>query len=163
MARTLETGRRPVALIEREAATPWTDDRLAELRRLWVEESLSSSEIAQRMGISRGTVMGKINRLGLLRRGAPSPPVLHEPAGSQDPPPPPATPFITNTEVVENHASSRAGNHPTIFELRAGQCRFPLGGVREPAVFFCGKPADLPKPYCRECCQRAYTTMKPRT
>ncbi len=73
MARTLETGRRPVELIERDAATTWTEERLAELRRLWVEETLSSSEIAQRMGISRGTVMGKINRLGLLRhRGSPS-------------------------------------------------------------------------------------------
>ena len=66
MARTLEAGRRPVELMERDAATPWTDERLEELRRLWVEETLSSSEIAERMGISRGTVMGKINRLGLL-------------------------------------------------------------------------------------------------
>lgn len=71
MARTLETGQQPVELIEREAASSWTEARLAELRQLWVEETLSSSEIAQRMGISRSTVMGKINRLGLLRhRGA---------------------------------------------------------------------------------------------
>jgi hypothetical protein len=60
----LETGRRPIELIEGEAASRWTEERLAELRRLWVEETLSSSEIAQRMGISRSTVMGKINRLG---------------------------------------------------------------------------------------------------
>ncbi len=69
----LETGRRPVELIEREAVSRWTEERLAELRRLWVEETLSSSEIAQRMGISRSTVMGKINRLGLLRhQGTPT-------------------------------------------------------------------------------------------
>jgi len=158
MARTLETGRRPVELMERDAATPWTDERLEELRRLWVEETLSSSEIARRLGISRGTVMGKINRLGLLRHsGVPSLPALQEPA------PPPATPSAANFEVMETHASSCIGSHPTIFELRAGQCRFPLGGVREPAEFFCGKVAAPNKPYCRECCQRAYSTMKPRT
>ncbi len=162
MARTLETGRRPVELIERDAATPWTEERLAELRRLWVEESLSSSEIAQRMGISRGTVMGKINRLGLLRhRGAPSLEALSLSAEEpQEQDLSPATPSAATLKAVQDH---RIGQHPTIFELRARHCRFPLGGFREPAVFFCGKPADLPKPYCRECCQRAYTTMKPRT
>ncbi len=145
-------------MMERDAATPWTDERLEELRRLWVEETLSSSEIARRMGISRGTVMGKINRLGLLRHaGASSLSTLQELV------PPPTTPSAANFEVMETHASSRIDSHPTIFELRAGQCRFPLGGTREPAVFFCGKPAQLPKPYCRECCQRAYTTTKPRT
>ncbi len=162
MARTLETGRRPIELIERDAATPWTEERLAELRRLWVEETLSSSEIAQRMGISRGTVMGKINRLGLLRRGgAPSLEAL--PLSAEEPQEQdlsPATPSASTLKAVEDH---RIGQHPTIFELRARHCRFPLGGFREPAVFFCGKPADLPKPYCRECCRRAYTTMKPGT
>ncbi len=58
MTRTLETWRRPVEPIEREAASRWTEERLTELRRLWVEEILSSSEIAQRMEISRGAVMG---------------------------------------------------------------------------------------------------------
>ena len=162
MVRSLETGRRPVELIEGEAATTWTEERLAELRRLWVEETLSSSEIAERMGISRGTVMGKINRLGLLRhRGAPSPPALS--LSAEDPQEqdlPPSTPSATELKAVEDH---RIGQHPTIFELRAKHCRFPLGGFREPAVFFCGKPAELPKPYCRECCRRAYTTIKPGT
>src|SRR3712207_1925376 len=141
MARTLEAGRRPVELMERDAATPWTDERLEELRRLWVEESLSSSEIAQRMGISRGTVMGKINRLGLLRhRGGPSLPTLQEPV------PPLTASSVADMNAIEDPASQRVGQHPTIFELRARHCRFPLGGFREPAVFFCGKPADLPKP-----------------
>ncbi len=162
MARTLETGRRPVALIERDAATPWTEERLAELRQLWVEETLSSSEIAKRLGISRGTVMGKINRLGLLRhRGPPSPPTLSLSAEEpQEQDLSPATPSAATLKAVEDHS---VGQHPTIFELRARHCRFPLGGFRDPAVFFCGKPAELPKPYCRECCQRAYTPMKPRS
>lgn len=151
----------------------WTDDRLEELKRLWVEEALTSSQVAQRMGITRGTVLGKINRLGLLRHlagSAPSEPSVNagkpraprKPVPSQAPPPLLTTPSAADFMVMESDASSRIGHHPTIFELWAGEFRFPLGGSREPARFFCGKPADAPKPYCRECCQRAYTAMKPR-
>ena len=126
-----------------------------------MEETLSSSEIARRMGISRSTVMGKINRLGLLRhRGAVTVQALspdEEEAHEQDRPL--TTPSVAKLPTVQDQ---RVGQHPTIFELRASHCRFPLGGFRDPAVFFCGKPAELPKPYCRECCGRAYTAMKPR-
>jgi GcrA cell cycle regulator len=161
MALTLKPGRRPVELIEREAASHWTEERLAELRRLWVEETLSSSEIAQRMGISRSTVMGKINRLGLLRhQGTPTLQALSSYVGEvQEQETPPAAPLVAEQGAVQDQ---RIGQHPTIFELRARHCRFPVGGFREPAVFFCGKPAELPRPYCRECCGRAYTVMKPR-
>jgi hypothetical protein len=57
-------------LVENAVPWVWTDDRLEELKRLWVDEALASNEVAQRMGITRGTVMGKINRLGLLRHRA---------------------------------------------------------------------------------------------
>ncbi len=159
--------------MEKARPMTWTDDRLEELKRLWVEEALPASEIAQRLGISRGMVLGKINRLGLLRHLAGSPPsepsvdverprAPRKPVLSQDPTPLPTAPSAADFKVRESRASNRISDHPTIFELRAGQCRFPLGGSREPAVFFCGKPAELPKPYCRECCQRAYTGMKLR-
>jgi hypothetical protein len=52
--------------------------------------------------------------------------------------------------------------HPTLLELRSGQCRFPIGDRLEPARFFCGSPALTPKPYCRECCQRAYVVSSRR-
>ena len=142
--------------------TTWTDDRVDELRRLWVEEALASAEIARRMGISRGTVMGKVNRLGLLRHSAVPP--LQEAsaavAGAQEP----ASPGTTAAALdgTENHVSGWSGKHPTIFELKAGQCHFPLGGKNEPAEYFCGKPAMGSKPYCRECCQRAYVPSRAR-
>lgn len=50
----------------------------------------------------------------------------------------------------------------TLLELGLGQCRYPLGEFAEPVRFFCGKPAALPKPYCPECCQRAYVILRPR-
>ncbi len=52
--------------------------------------------------------------------------------------------------------------HPTLFELRAGQCRFPVGGPVEPARFFCGEPALPGRPYCQTCCERAYVVMRPQ-
>jgi hypothetical protein len=52
--------------------------------------------------------------------------------------------------------------HPTLFELRMGQCRFPLGSFKEPARFFCGQPVLAPRSYCPECCKRAYVPAKPK-
>ncbi len=160
-------------LMEKAGPMDWTEDRLEELKRLWVDETRTSSQIAERMEITRGMVLGKINRLGLLRHlaeptssklsvDAGMPQGQGEPVASQALPPLPAAPSSADFEGMESHASSEIGKHPTIFELRAGQCRFPLGGPREPARFFCGKPADAPRPYCRECSQRAYTAMKSR-
>jgi hypothetical protein len=68
---------------------------------------------------------------------------------------------MTEPDDDPDLGSAPAGEHPTIFELRTGQCRFPIGGPAEPARFFCGKPAVLPKPYCRECCGRAYVVLRP--
>ncbi len=66
-------------------------------------------------------------------------------------------------DPVELGAASKAmPHHPTLVELRSGQCRFPLGGPLEPARFFCGKPALALRPYCSECCQRAYVVARPK-
>ena len=43
----------------------WTHDRTAKLRRLWAK-GLSGTPIAKTLGCSRGAVMGKLHRLGLL-------------------------------------------------------------------------------------------------
>ena len=46
----------------------WTDQRVADLRRLWAE-GLSASQIARRLGnTTRNAVIGKVHRLGLASR-----------------------------------------------------------------------------------------------
>ena len=65
-------------------------------------------------------------------------------------------------EQDEPEAETPIRKHPTLFQLRSGQCRFPVGGLKEPAQFFCGQPALAPRPYCRECCERAYVVAKKR-
>ena len=61
MVQILERGRRAGELIEEAGSMTWTDNRLVELKRLWGEEALTSTQIAARMWITRGTVLGKIN------------------------------------------------------------------------------------------------------
>ena len=48
---------------------PWPAERLERLKQL-VEDGLTSGEIAREMGISRGSVMGMVNRQHLKLKGA---------------------------------------------------------------------------------------------
>src|SRR3954464_10966357 len=51
----------------------WTDERVDHLKSLWTE-GLSASQIARALGegITRNAVIGKVHRLGLAGRAAPS-------------------------------------------------------------------------------------------
>ncbi len=41
-------------------------------------------------------------------------------------------------------------------ELRAGQCRFPLGGPTDPPLRFCGEATAPGSRYCEQCRKIAY-------
>lgn len=57
----------------------WTEDRVATLKRLWTE-GLSASQIAKQLGsVTRNAVIGKVHRLGLAGRAAPSRPIKRIP------------------------------------------------------------------------------------
>jgi GcrA cell cycle regulator len=52
----------------------WTDERVETLRKLWLD-GLSASQIAKQLGgVTRNAVIGKVHRLGLSGRAAPSQP-----------------------------------------------------------------------------------------
>src|SRR4051812_9430640 len=52
----------------------WTDDRVASLKKLWLE-GLSASQIAKQLGgVTRNAVIGKVHRLGLSGRATPAAP-----------------------------------------------------------------------------------------
>lgn len=56
--------------------------------------------------------------------------------------------------------AAEGGAGVTLLNLRAGQCKFPLGGPKEPARFFCGKPqAEGCGSYCAECYAVAYEPL----
>lgn len=50
--------------------SPWDDDNIATLRRLWAE-GLSAAEIGRRIGVSKNAVVGKAHRLRLPARPSP--------------------------------------------------------------------------------------------
>src|SRR5690349_10261595 len=52
----------------------WTDERVELLKKLW-QDGLSASQIAKQLGgVTRNAVIGKVHRLGLSGRAAPSKP-----------------------------------------------------------------------------------------
>src|SRR5579875_1150199 len=53
----------------------WTEERVEVLKRLWLE-GFSASQIAKQLGsgLTRNAVIGKVHRLGLSGRAAPSQP-----------------------------------------------------------------------------------------
>jgi GcrA cell cycle regulator len=58
----------------------WTDERVEVLKKLWVE-GLSAAQIANRLGgVTRNAVIGKVHRLGLAGRNAPSQPTRRMPS-----------------------------------------------------------------------------------
>jgi len=70
MASRLAQGRAP-----QTRSTGWTDERVAELTKLW-KRGLSATQIADRLGgnLTRNAVIGKVHRLGLAARRMPASP-----------------------------------------------------------------------------------------
>lgn len=50
----------------------WTPALVGQLRELW-DQGLSTEKIGRRLGVSKGAVVGKANRLKLAGRGSPLP------------------------------------------------------------------------------------------
>ncbi len=103
----------------------WTPQRISVLIALW-NEGLTTSEMGNRLGITKNAVVGKVHRLGLPKRGSPI---------KQKPKP----------AAVIGMAS-----------LRPGMCSWPDGEPGKEDFRFCGDPSEAGKPYCPHHCERAY-------
>src|SRR3546814_18899790 len=79
----------------------WTNDRVAELMRLW-EAGRSASEIGRLLGVSKNSVVGKAHRMKLRARPSPikrgSTPQLRRVAVATIPTPEVPTPAPPQTE-----------------------------------------------------------------
>jgi len=104
----------------------WTSERIAALIALW-NEGLTTSEIGNRLGITKNAVVGKVHRLGLPKRGSPIKQKPQKPA-----------------DVV------------SLAALRPGMCVWPIGDPGTEEFHFCGQDSVPEKPYCGEHCARAY-------
>lgn len=141
----------------------WNDDTIAALRQMWLE-GMSASQVARQLGggVSRNAVIGKVHRLGLSGREAPSRPrslggrppgkAQVRPTASSTPRPVPqrpakaaATPAAAPI-IVDPVCDIRPS--ATILTLGEHACRWPIGDPDQGDFGFCGARRTGRGPYC---------------
>jgi len=143
----------------------WTDDRVATLKKLWLHGLAASQTAKQLGGVTRNAVIGKVHRLGLSGRAAPSQParpVFKAPRPARPVATVPAAPRRVVTEDVRTapmpvpvHRLEEPGS-ATVLTLGAHMCKWPIGDPSSDGFTFCGRRNGEVGPYCREHAQVAY-------
>ena len=128
------------------ADSTWTKERLNKLEKLW-GKGLSISEIGKELGVSRNSIAGKVNRLGLEKRRSPISDAKESPAAER-------------THSIQNMDASKL---PLKLALRTidwshSKCSWPIGDPKTNEFSFCGDDVVQGKPYCNQHCFEAYTT-----
>ena len=147
----------------------WTDERVELLKKLWLE-GLSASQIAKQLGgVTRNAVIGKVHRLGLSGRAAPSQPA--RPAfKAPRPPRPAAAPAQRRVESHHHHAPAPPApvfyveepGSATVLTLGAHMCKWPIGDPSADTFTFCGRRNDGEGPYCVHHARVAYQPQQQR-
>jgi GcrA cell cycle regulator len=141
----------------------WTDERVELLKKLW-QDGLSASQIAKQLGgVTRNAVIGKVHRLGLSGRAAPSKPARPQfksprpvrvstaaPSAPRRIAEPASLPAAPPTRYVDE-----APGTATVLTLGAHMCKWPIGDPALESFTFCGRRTDE-GPYCHEHAQVAY-------
>src|SRR5579864_9459577 len=142
----------------------WTEERVELLKKLWLD-GLSASQIAKQLtGVTRNAVIGKVHRLGLSGRAAPSHP--SRPAFKAPRPPRPismpAPRVRTALEARPHHAPAprppfvELPGTATVLTLGAHMCKWPIGDPSSNDFTFCGRRAVDEAPYCVDHARVAY-------
>ena len=134
----------------------WTDERVDQLRSLWTE-GLSASQIARVLGqgITRNAVIGKVHRLGLAGRAAPTrvdrprlpsaPRVHHMRVREPEPP-----------VIEEEPLKLDDGTFVGVLAINDRMCRWPIGDPSGDEFHFCGRKPKSGSPYCEAHARKAY-------
>ena len=141
----------------------WTDERVETLKKLWLD-GLSASQIAKQLGgVTRNAVIGKVHRLGLSGRAAPS----HPSRPSFKAPRAPRPISISRPRSLEPRPHHVPAPKPppyvelpgtaTVLTLGAHMCKGPIGDPASDDFTFCGRrAADEGSPYCVDHARLAY-------
>ncbi len=149
----------------------WTEDRVGALKKLWLEGQ-SASQIAKTLGggVTRNAVIGKVHRLGLSGRAAPSQPARAtyrptrpRPAASAQPAQAPSAPRRIEAAQPRPVAPTPPPPAPmpelpgtaTVLTLGAHMCKWPIGDPSSREFSFCGRRASEGV-YCGEHARVAY-------
>jgi GcrA cell cycle regulator len=175
----LKLGRnRPLQDMGFNMTNGWTDDRVTLLKKLWTD-GLSASQIAKQLGgVTRNAVIGKVHRLGLAGRAAPSRPIkrISTPivrvrpvlVASQTPSAaapnavaaPKAAETLVSPELLAAVAAAKAakpkpkpvreGEIIGVLQLGPNMCKWPIGDPGDVDFGFCGGHASSSAVYCEE-------------
>ena len=131
------------------AETTWTKERLKKLETLW-NKGLPISEIGKELGVSRNSIAGKVNRLGLKKRRSP----ISDAQNAQG---------KAGGSRIKSINDMDASELPLKLAFRTidwshSKCCWPIGDPKTTAFKFCGNEVVQGKPYCNEHCFEAYTT-----
>jgi GcrA cell cycle regulator len=146
----------------------WTEDRVGALTKLWLEGQ-SASQIAKQLGggVTRNAVIGKVHRLGLSGRAAPSQPAraTFRPSRPRPAAPPTQAPSAPRRiEAVQPRPVATASvpapmpdlpGTATVMTLGAHMCKWPIGDPSSTEFSFCGRRASEGV-YCLEHARVAY-------
>lgn len=145
----------------------WSDERVEILKKLWVD-GLSASQIAKQLGgVTRNAVIGKVHRLGLAGRAAPSRPIKRvlrpRPTLVTETPDIEIKPIVGETKskpntnenwTPHNHkheiAPRRDGVLIGVLDLAPNMCKWPIGDPTDAEFGFCGAKSHASWPYCEE-------------
>ncbi len=144
-------------------ATPWTEEREAELRSLW-SEGLTAAIIAGRMGVSRNAILGKSHRLGLndRRQGVAAIRVKRAAKRVRRERQTEISDLVAERIRPGRPVSAQAfepleGTRPvTLLDLEPHHCRWPIGDPQDASFGFCGCKRAAGTPYCEAHANRAY-------
>jgi GcrA cell cycle regulator len=152
-----------------EAVMGWTDERVESLKKLWLE-GLSASQIAKQLGgVTRNAVIGKVHRLGLSGRAAPSQPqrsVFRAPRPPRpvQAAPAPRRPAPAPVPVPSREIINEEPGQATVLTLGAHMCKWPIGDPALDNFSFCGRRTeDDAGPYCQHHAMIAYQPQPKRT
>ncbi len=127
----------------------WTDERVALLKKLWVEGK-TAAEIAKELGgVTRNAVIGKAHRLKLSNRVSPIQ-QNKKPVAKQTPT---VSPEKKIQRIIEQDNDRKGIN---LMDLSARGCRWPLGDPRDETFGFCGSGILEGLPYCADHAKVAY-------
>lgn len=109
-------------------------------------EGMSAAAIAEKMGCTRNAVIGKMARIGMLRR------IVEMPTPRPKPKPKPKAPAPRPVRAVKD-----VPRIASILELTERTCKWPVGNPGSPGFGFCGLPKDgqVAGPYCEGHSRRA--------
>jgi GcrA cell cycle regulator len=140
--------------------TPWTEERIETLKRLWADGYSASCCARELGGTTRNACIGKLWRLGLRRGGQPEKAIERRPRRPRQPVQFRPKQQLSNQPQrkatvmdmpVPKRVVSTAEPVPkmlTLLELERHHCRYPIGEPGTAKFGFCGAFAEFGESYC---------------